>query len=550
MELRPRDYQEAAVVAVEQAWATGTDRTAVVMPTGAGKTIVLARLARRWLERQPGSRVLVLAHREELVAQAVSKIRAVAPNLRVGVVMAGRDQVGADVVVASVATASRPARLARLRGIGLCIVDECHHATAESYLRILEHTGAWREDAGKASSVAVGFTATLSRGDGVGLGAVWQNVAYRVPISYLIKRGWLVSPRGIAVHVEDLDLADVKRSRGDLQPGALGEALDASMAPKRIVEAWLEHASTRLTVAFVPTVAFAQTLTEAFCEAGVAAQCVWGEMDPTERRRVLAEFAAGRVRVVVNCMVLTEGTDIPPADCAIIARPTTHRGLYVQMAGRVLRPAPGKDDALILDVVGAARRHALRAEIDLVGLADLTRTAEADAMLDGELGDEDDELVVLDGPASLAQADQDGRLVAQEVDLFHGSRWAWNTTRAGAWFLSTDSRYLVIIPGLESGTYDIATVGRRVGSGSAWVTRAVPDLGYAMGYAEECIEPVEMTLAGRDRGWRSRPVSDKARRLAERLRLPVNAGSRAGEVSQMIDRVFASDRIDPGLRGQ
>src|SRR5688572_930526 len=176
-----RNYQTAAVAAVEQGWASGIRRPAVVLPTGAGKTVVFAALIERFLKTH-GGRVLVLAHRDELVNSAVAKIRSVAPNLRVGIVKGAQDEVRAEVVVASVPTVRAPGRRARLRDVRLIVVDECHHAPAESYLVILRHFGAMPvegepEDTNlRRGALAVGVTATMIRSDKLALGDVWQDV--------------------------------------------------------------------------------------------------------------------------------------------------------------------------------------------------------------------------------------------------------------------------------------------------------------------------------------------------------------------------------------
>lgn len=544
MTLELRDYQRSAVAAVREAWATGTRRPAVVLPTGAGKTIVFSDLMTGG-GRPPG-RGLVIAHRDELIEQAVAKIRSVAAGARVGVVKGNRDEVGADYVVGSIQTLRHPGRRERVRNVGLIVVDECHHATAPSYLAVLEHYGAIVGDTTNGrSAVAVGFTATMSRGDGVGLGQVWEEIVYEATISDMIGRGWLVEPRGVRVDVEDLNLDQVRRSRGDYQDGALGAALADSMAPKRIVEAWAEHAAGRPTILFSPTVEFARIMSEEFAAAGVSARLVHGMMPAEDRRRALAEFKAGDVTVLCNCMVLTEGTDLPLASCCVVARPTTHAGLYIQMIGRVLRPFPGKVDALVLDVAGASKRHALRSTTDLVGTDDLIE-GDDDENVEPEPAEfEPVELDALGIPAKY----RDGKLVSETVDLFHGSRNAWNRTRAGVWFLEAGKRYIVLVPGLRDGEWDAASIGRTYGTGSRWIVRGVPDMSYAMAHAEQAVTPAEHTLALRERSWRRKQPSEKQLRYAGSLGLSVRPGMRSGEVSALIAYVEASTRIDAAIPG-
>lgn len=537
MSLILRDYQQAAGQAVRDGWRRGVRRPAVVLPTGAGKTVVFADLLNPASGWRPPGRALVIAHRDELIEQAAAKIRSVMQGARVGVVKGNRDETGADFVVGSVQTLRHAARRVRVRNVGLVVVDECHHATAPSYLAILEHFGAIPGEHTHPGqyAMAVGFTATMSRGDGVGLGQVWQEIVYEATIADMIGRGWLVEPRGVRVDVEDLDLDRVKRSRGDYQDGALGAALADSMAPKRIVEAWSEHAAGRPTILFSPTVEFAGIMADEFEAAGVSARLVHGMMPTEERREALAAFKAGDVTVLCNCMVLTEGTDLPLASCCVVARPTTHAGLYVQMIGRVLRPYPGKTDALVLDVAGASKRHALRSTTDLIGTDDLIE--------DGDKPEELDEPLGIDA-LGIPHEYRDGKLVSEVIDLFHGSRNAWNRTDAGVWFVSAGQRYIVLIPGVRDGEWDAASVGRTEGSGSRWIVRGVPDMSYAMAHAEQTITAAEHTLALRERAWRSRQPSDKQRRYARTLGVTIPEGAKSGDVSGLIDRVLASARID------
>jgi superfamily II DNA or RNA helicase len=244
------------------------------------------------------------------------------------------------------------------------IVDECHHAAATTYRKILEHYGAFAEYPSNESLVA-GFTATLARGDKLSLADVWQSVAYRKDIAFMIRAGYLLDLTGRRVEVDDLDLKNVKRSGGDYQAASLGEAMTASLAPEIVARAYLEHASDRSGVLFAPTVSAAQAFAGALDDLGVKTEVVHGGMPVTERRAIIARFEAGVTQVISNCMVLTEGFDSRRASCVVIARPTRSAPLYQQMVGRALRPYPGQTQALVLDVVGASQVHGLASLIDL-----------------------------------------------------------------------------------------------------------------------------------------------------------------------------------------
>lgn len=544
-----REYQREAVAAVYSAWSRGVRRPAIVLPTGAGKTVVISDIVRALVEI--GERSLVMAHREEIIGQTVNKLRSVLDQrYRVGVVKGERDEVGADVVVATVQTLRHQARRDRLRNVGLVVVDECHHATADSYRRVLDHYGNAR---------ALGVTATMSRADGDALGAIWEGVVYRRSVADLIELGFLVRPVGYTVTVEDLDLTQVRRSRGDYQDGALGEALSDSMAPGKIIEAWHEHAAGTQTILFAPTVAFAELMAETFRGAGIKADVVHGKQSFGQRGAVLEAFTRGDLTVICNCMVLTEGTDLPIAQTAVIARPTTHHGLYVQMVGRVLRPYPGKANAIVLDVAGAAKRHSLNAHVDLDGTAprELTEKLDGDELEPEERLDEDTATEAIDFAGEFGAIYRDGRLVTEHVDLFHQSGAAWNRTYRGTWFLEVGTRergrYIVLVQ--RGAEWSVAEVTRRAGqntnrgpTGSAWIACGIPDLGYAMAIAEADVGWQEHELADKSRGWRNKGVSERQREQLTRFGLILPAGGRAAEASALIGRHIASERIDHPTR--
>lgn len=558
--IEDRPYQTACGVAIRDSWREGLRAPLVSIPTGGGKTVIFAKLPDEADVKARG-RMLAIAHRFELIEQAANKIRLANPGLRVGVVMGDRDEVGADVVVGSVQTLRNPARLARLRNVGTVVVDEAHHATAPSYRTILTHYGVLPgagRDAGR-NAYAVGFTATPSRGDGAALGDIWDRVVFKRTIADMIRGegrgGYLVVPRGITVDVEDLDLSKVGKSRGDYKADQLGEAMTDSLAPARIIEAWQEHANNKATILFAPTVAFAELMAEQFRREGVKAGVVHGMLPPDQRAAVLRAFEAGDITVLCNCMVLTEGTDLPIAEVAIIARPTCHHGLYVQMVGRVLRLYPGKTGALVLDVSGASKRHSLVAHEDLIGspLRDLT------AKLDGDEDTEDDQITLVDelatGSGALDVTYKDGRLVVEHVDLFHGSKSAWSTTYGGKWFLEVGdrdhARYLVLVPNWSGTAWHVIEVSKKPGGltkrgvrGSCYIACDVPDIGYAMSLAEADITWREQSLASKQSGWRKKPVSQAQAVQLQRFGLVLPEGGRSNEASELIGRVYASDRLD------
>ena len=314
-----RPYQRAAIDAVYRAISSGCTRPAVLLPTGAGKTVVFSHLAAEQHAR--GIRTLVIAHTGELITQAANKIRAVSPGLNVGIVKAELDEhQDADVIIGSVQTLARPHRREAVTGIGLVVVDEAHHAAADTYMQVLEHFGCL-----DARTPCVGFTATMHRQDG-GLSEIWQDVVYKRDILEMIADRHLVNVRGKAVRVAGLNLDQVKTRAGDLQDNQLAQALDDSNAASVVAEAYAEFASDRPGVVFVPTVAVAKSMAEAMTARGIRTAAVWGDMPKDERDATLRAYADGEIQVLTNAMLLTEGWDAPWASCAVIARPTKSPG--------------------------------------------------------------------------------------------------------------------------------------------------------------------------------------------------------------------------------
>jgi superfamily II DNA or RNA helicase len=544
IELRP--YQREAVDAVHAAHAQGTRRPAAVLATGAGKTIIIAEVARTSRHGVAGGRrVVVLAHREELVQQNAAKVRDVAPDLKVGVVQAGSNQVNAHVISASVQTLASPMRRAQLRDVGLVIVDEAHHAPARTYVQTLEHFGCLVTPTTPGSAMALGVTATMARGDGVALGDIWQEIVYVKDTAELIRDGYLVRPVGVRVRVDDLRLARVRKVQGDYSSAGLGAAIEESMAPKKIVEALREHAPDRQAILFAPLVHTAEVIRDALREDGFTAELVHGGTPKDERRRVLQAYRDGRVQILCNAMVFTEGTDLPMTGCVVIARPTMNPALFVQMVGRGLRLWPGKRDCIVLDVVGATNRHKLTAPIELFG--------EAGYDVDDYAGLEDverDPLILAEGDAEeqreidhalgldLLPIYRDGELVSEHVDLFEGSDAGWLRTYAGVWFLATATRYVAVLPRVEGGYAVVAMSRVRVGE-SAWVIEHCGELGYAMAHGQGAVggEPGQELTA------------HAARAMAAKMGLPVQPGMTAGEVRKLVTVGLASARIDSRLPG-
>jgi DNA repair protein RadD len=347
-----RPYQVEAIDRLRALIAAGLTRLLFVLATGGGKTVCFAYIAHAAIER--GSRVLIVAHRRELIDQAYRKLLAAGiPERELGVIM-GQDRrrrPGAKVQVASIDTLRNRA----LPEVDLVIIDEAHRSLAESYVRLFVHY---------ANAIILGFTATPIRADGKGLkrqkdGAGFDDLVLAVAISQLIAEGHLVAPRVFTVPEGKLpDLRAVRSTAGDYNLGQLGDACNTAALLGDIVEHWERRADGRRTVGFAVTVEHSRALVARFCERGHRFEHLDGETPTEERDAILARLERGETTGVINVGVLCEGWDQPSCKVLILARPTQSLGLYLQMAGRILRPW-NDTEALILDHAGCARMHGL-----------------------------------------------------------------------------------------------------------------------------------------------------------------------------------------------
>ena len=532
-EIKLRPYQSDAIAAVFDAWESGMRRPAVVLPTGAGKTVVFARLIKehvrteQWTGQQYGRRVMVLVHRDELADQAIAKIRAIAPELNVGKVKASSNEITADVMVCSVQTLASQKRrndlllLTRTHGdVGLIITDECHHGAAPTYKKIY---------AAFPDALNLGVTATLQRGDGVGLGSVWDDVVYSRSVLWMIKERHLADIRMKNVDIGGLDLSDVKRSRGDFQSGDLGRALEDSDMADKLPAAYTEHAGNRPGVVFTPTVETAQQVAGSFNRAGIRTAVIHGETPREDRLRIFEDYRTGRVQVLANCMVLTEGFDAPWASCAVIARPTQSAPLYTQMVGRVLRPYPGKADALVLNVAGDGQR--------LCTLVDLAPG----------------EVTTLDPDETLEEAaDREGKergsiageLKFKDVDAFAANKMVWLTTPAGVLFVPCGETTVFLWPDkAQPGLWDVCRTSK---SDRKWrrTEHTGMDLGSAMAWGEATAEDYGTLNAGKKASWRRGPATEAQLGLAATLRIPGHEQMDKSQLSDAISLAFAAQTFD------
>jgi DNA repair protein RadD len=345
--VRLRPYQLEAIHRVRALAAQGVKRIVIALPTGGGKTTIAARIIEESLDQ--GRRVLFLAHRRELITQAYRRLLDVGiTEQQVGVIMAAdpRRRPGAAVQVASVDTLrNRPKPRA-----DVIFVDECHRAMAASYVHIA---------AAYPDALHLGLTATPYRADGRGLGDAYDEIVVVATPRQLIEDGFLVEPRIFTMSPDQMpDLSRVKVDRGDYAAGELDRAMNRQTLVGNIVEHWHEHAAGLRTVTFASSIAHSRHIVERFVAAGVAAEHLDGTTPSIERDAILRRLETAETLVVSNMGVLCEGWDQPSVKCAILARPTKSTGLYLQQAGRILRPW-NDHQAIILDHAGCALEHGL-----------------------------------------------------------------------------------------------------------------------------------------------------------------------------------------------
>lgn len=350
-ELRP--YQQQARERIHAEWENGHTRTLLVLPTGTGKTIVFASVAADQV--RAGDRVLILAHRGELLEQAADKLQR-STGLVSAVEKADATCLNTwfRVVVGSVQTLQRTARLERFPHdyFGTIIIDEAHHAITDGYRRILDYFG---------SAKVLGVTATPDRGDMRNLGEVFDSLAFEYKLTDAIKEGYLCRIMAQTIPLK-LDISSVTMIGGDYAVGDLGTALDPYL--EQIAAEMAQRCKGRKTVVFLPLIKTSQKFRDLLNSHGFRAAEVNGQS--TDRKEVLSDFDAGKYNVLCNSMLLTEGWDCPSVDCVVVLRPTKVRSLYSQMVGRGTRLSPGKTDLLLLDFLWMTDKHELCRPADLV----------------------------------------------------------------------------------------------------------------------------------------------------------------------------------------
>lgn len=508
-----RDYQNEAIITILNARGRGVLRQLVALPTGTGKTVIFATLA-----RDLSMRTLILAHRDELISQAADKLSMVWPGVDVGIVKAQRNEIDRQVTLASVQTLARPGRLEALGTYELIITDEAHHAAAPTYRRIYSRLG--------DVFLHVGVTATPQRGDKAALNGVFDEIVYSKDLLEMIKAGYLCDLQGLRLRT-DVDLSDVRSTAGDFVESDLANAVNTPERNQAIVETWQEHCQGRQTLAFTVDVAHALDLAEAFQQAGVQALAVSGQMPIEDRRAALEAFRNGDIEVLCNCALLTEGYDHPAVGCIIIARPTQSQACYIQMVGRGTRLYPGKTTCLIVDVADNTQRHTLVQLPSLFGLEYHVRT-------DGK-----PTKGILEQVRESQEAGQPLSRTVEHVDLFGRSRFNWLSV-GDNWFLPIPGHGQIRLQPVNDNYWPLLYLS---GGQRQYLSDKPLDLAWAQGIAEERARHLlddRLLLVRKDAAWRREPASAKQLDTLRKMRLAFRPGITKGEASDLIGQQIAS----------
>ena len=334
-------YQQEALEVIQAEFKNNVFKQLVVLPTGSGKTFLMAAVAKHF-----NKKVLIIAHREELIQQAYKKIKLFWRKADIGICKAKKNELNHQIVLGSVQTCVSPKRLVQLKkeNFEILMIDEAHHSTAKTYQKIINELGF----SGDNKKLLVGLTATPMRSDKKNLGDLFDKIVYSKTISEFIESKFLCPITGRRI-LTSFNLNGVKSKMGDFAVGELATAVNSKERNQFVFEKFQEYSSGRKALIFCADVKHCHDLAQLFNENGIKAKAAWGNMKKDDRKKVLKNFASGKTQVVMSCGILTEGFDEPSIQTVVMARPTKSKGFYIQMIGRGLRKHPKKEFCLILD---------------------------------------------------------------------------------------------------------------------------------------------------------------------------------------------------------
>jgi ATP-dependent helicase IRC3 len=541
MTITLRPYQQEALDSILVNQENGINRQLVVLPTGAGKTVIFSHLPKIKPDSLP---MLVLAHRAELLEQARSKILASNPHLSVEIEQAERKAGHVDVVVASVATLGRNGT-PRIEGypkdyFKSIVIDEAHHAAAPSYRRVIDYFN---------PPFILGVTATPQRSDSTRLIDVFQEIVYYKTIQDLIKDGWLSPLVGYRVKTTT-DISEVEIQNGDYSQSQLENKIDNPERNAHIVASYFSLADSKKAVVFASGVKHAENLALSFRQSSVETAVIVGTTPREEREQILADFATGKISVIVNVGVLTEGFDEPSIEAIILAKPTRSALLYTQIVGRGTRLYEGKPHCIIIDIadttkgkkpIGLPTLLGLPPEFDLQGQS-LTDVAEKFEELEA----------YAPGEAVRVLNPEDIELAYTRINLFmppppnpivqEYSKLVWAEIAEDEYHLGLNNSESMRIKCDTLGRWNVTLHDNP--QKTTRVLGTVPDMREAFARSDKWVQSnraSSMALLDASAAWRSDGPTDSQKKLLKRIGVPVTSDMTKGMASQIISRHYENN---------
>lgn len=564
MAITLRNYQRSAADALHKGYAKGLHRLGILLPTGCGKTIVMAHISDLTLRSSKSSRVNIILHRDALFPQTVKKLIGMGMDPDdIGIVKGRRNEIHKRCLIVSIHSLRNQERLKLLPIPNLTIIDEAHVSVSATYRRLYDHIGAFPG----GPAFLAGFTATWMRSDKLGLGDVWEEIVFQRSIAWAVNHNppFLVPPRPLQLGGE-LDLSNVRiTASGDYNENDLEDVVMLDDLRETVVNAYKQLTPGSSIALFGPTMRSTRFFLSALQEAGIPTAEVFATTKEKDRRWAFHGFETGAVRVLGSVAALAEGWDSPRCDGVFLLRPLNHLGLFIQMVGRALRPWPGKNHAWVMDFVGALDDKDMRSAVDLSLTPEIEPTdkelEECDECgeyrilryiksIDQNLCHECVKKLEIETQAREHTAKRINGIY--EVDLFQNSQARWLNTEYGQPFIITSDksrhgkgRIFFVAPIGE--TYNVGYTGSLNSfHGGDWLAVGVslPD---ALDIGSQAALDDDPTIAHKNSAWRKRVASEGQIRFAAKYNVDVR-GMRSGEASDIINTKRATRMLGPMYR--
>lgn len=564
-----RDYQLEALSGIDAGIANGQLRGVVALATGLGKTVTAANAIKRRINL---GRALFTAPLDAVVNQSAASIQSELDGVSVGIVKAQLNQVNSRVAVASLQTLARQRRIDQLADsvrthgeFKTIVIDECH-LHLDAYKKVIDRLAT-------SNTLVCGLTATPERGDGRGLGEVFETVYYEMGVVEGIRQGWLVEPDALQFRLKGADFSNVHIRKGDLDAKELEDVMKSANFAEQITKHWQEHAGDKRTVVFLRTVKMAYELAEFMRARGIRAEALDGETGKSNRREIFKRYESGETQLLCNVLVLSTGWDSPITECLVMARPTTSKALYIQAMGRGLRTLKGvidghetaearlaaiaasaKPNCLVMDMIGVTGKHKLMTLVDLMGVKKPTERRKMTELVEdaeNEKREEEQRLLF------------EAELEAQRVKLIEDQKKALTTcpkcggerskySTAGSvcrkCFEKKESRFNWQDQ-FASNKETLYAKGavltlRQMADGATWiVTDNHGKFRFVGASAEACKLKAEeyaksLLFSDKDAAWRNKPASEKQVELLRKKKFRITEGLTMGEASDLISQLF------------